>query len=188
MRLYHRLLRGAILLLVAVVIRPLFCEVDGFIVPSCLPSPAAPIVGIHIDSTNPRRHHRSNCNQHCRCSNLLLNAKKKIQNGEGFSSPETTAEGEMSDTVQQSRRKKDGTIIDDELRSNDTILQEEGIEQAATETIFGFTPSNFDQSKIPVPLWTGLVVFAFSMYVTFYGFYVGIMGFPPDDSPLPRIF
>ena len=43
---------------------------------------------------------------------------------------------------------------------------------------------------IPIPRFTAAVVLMGSLYVTGYGFYVGLMGFPDDDSVLhllPRI-
>ena len=46
---------------------------------------------------------------------------------------------------------------------------------------FGFNPDNFDESKLPIPLFTGLVVMAFSLYMTGYFLYVGLNGFPEDD-------
>lgn len=52
---------------------------------------------------------------------------------------------------------------------------------------FGFNPDNFDQSKLPVPLFTGLIVMAFSLYMTGYFLYVGLHGFPEDDT-FPRPF
>jgi len=44
---------------------------------------------------------------------------------------------------------------------------------------------------IPIPRFTAAVVLMGSLYVTGYGFYVGLMGFPDNDSALhllPRIF
>ena len=52
-----------------------------------------------------------------------------------------------------------------------------------------FTPNNFDSKQLPIPLFTSIVVLLFSLYTTFYGFYVGIYGFSAaDDKGLPRIF
>jgi hypothetical protein len=52
---------------------------------------------------------------------------------------------------------------------------------------FGFNPDNFDKSALPVPLFTGLVIMAFSLYMTGYFLYVGINGFPENDT-FPRPF
>lgn len=52
---------------------------------------------------------------------------------------------------------------------------------------FGFRPEDFDQSKLPVPLFTGLVVMGFSIYTIVYFLWVGLNGFPEDDT-FPRPF
>lgn len=52
---------------------------------------------------------------------------------------------------------------------------------------FGFNAENFDQSALPVPLFTGLLIMVFSLYMTGYFLYVGINGFPGDDT-FPRPF
>lgn len=62
----------------------------------------------------------------------------------------------------------------------DTLVEEDA-------SPFGFTLSNFDESQIPIPLFTAGLILLGSLYVTGYGFYVGINGFP-DDNALPSIF
>lgn len=53
----------------------------------------------------------------------------------------------------------------------------------------GFTPSNFDSTKLSIPLFTSVIVLFFSLYAIFYGIYAGLNGFPAaDESNLPRIF
>lgn len=47
---------------------------------------------------------------------------------------------------------------------------------------FGFNPDRFDQDALPVPLFTGLVIMAFSLYMIGYFLYVGLNGFPEDDT------
>jgi hypothetical protein len=44
------------------------------------------------------------------------------------------------------------------------------------------------EDVLPIPAFTALLVLLGSLYVTFYGIYVGLNGFPDTDSPLPRIF
>jgi hypothetical protein len=44
------------------------------------------------------------------------------------------------------------------------------------------------QQSLPVPVFTGILILMGSLYVTLYGIYVGLYGFPDNDSPLPRIF
>ena len=47
-----------------------------------------------------------------------------------------------------------------------------------------FEPDNLDESQLPIPLFTGLVVFIGSIAFTVYTYYIGIMGFP-DDTLTP---
>jgi hypothetical protein len=51
-----------------------------------------------------------------------------------------------------------------------------------------FTPSNFDDSKLPIPVFTSVLVLLGSLYFIFYGIYVGLYGFPGEDVGLPRPF
>ena len=51
----------------------------------------------------------------------------------------------------------------------------------------GFDAEAFDESKLPLPLFSSVVIFVVSTYLTGYMFYVGIMGFPENEA-VPRIF
>lgn len=50
-----------------------------------------------------------------------------------------------------------------------------------------FDPERMDANMLPIPMFTGIVVLFFSLYVTGYMFYVGINGFSVDN-PLPGVF
>ena len=50
------------------------------------------------------------------------------------------------------------------------------------------TDNNSQQDLLPVPAFTALLILLGNLYVTVYGIYVGLNGFPDDNSPLPRIF
>jgi hypothetical protein len=51
----------------------------------------------------------------------------------------------------------------------------------------GFDADAFDESKLPLPLFSSLVIFVVTTYLTGYMFYIGIMGFPEKEI-VPRIF
>jgi hypothetical protein len=57
--------------------------------------------------------------------------------------------------------------------------------QDPNKSILGFTPSNFDESKLPIPAFTAIFVLVASLYLIGYGFYVGLVGFPEGDFPRP---
>jgi hypothetical protein len=54
-----------------------------------------------------------------------------------------------------------------------------------SNTFGSFNSDNFDESKIPIPLFTAVIFFLGSTYVTFYMLYYGIVGFNPEDGPPP---
>lgn len=69
----------------------------------------------------------------------------------------------------------------DEKEPKRTVQQViEDIEHGQDRTILGFTPENFDQSKLPVPLFTSILILFGSLYLTAYGFYVGLYGLPDN--------
>lgn len=87
------------------------------------------------------------------------------------------SEGDMSDDLLERRLQKDWKA---------TMVERD---DTADTDLLGFTPSNFDDSQIPIPAFTAVLILLGSLYVTGYGFYVGLRGFPADDTGgLPRIF
>lgn len=80
---------------------------------------------------------------------------------------EGKTEGDVSENLLEERLQKDLNAMferDDDKSAN----------------FIGFTPSNFDGSQIPIPLFTAALILLGSLYLTWYGFYVGLNGFPPD--------
>jgi len=75
-----------------------------------------------------------------------------------------------------------------ELLSEEDKLQMQLNATMEDPSYLGFTPSNFDSTALPIPLFTSIIVLFFSLYATFYGIYVGLNGFPAEESSLPRIF
>lgn len=80
--------------------------------------------------------------------------------------------------------------LDDFLVKEKEELQQE-LDMMLTKTPpkrgLGFNPDNFDQSALPVPLFTGLVIMGLSLYMTCYFLYAGLYGFPENDT-FPRPF
>jgi hypothetical protein len=96
---------------------------------------------------------------------LLLSMRNKDEK-----SAEEKSEADMSEDLLEKRLHLDlNAMVEDE------------------SNLLGFTPSNFDNSQIPIPVFTAVLILLGSLYVTGYGFYVGINGFPVD-SGLPPIF
>ena len=79
--------------------------------------------------------------------------------------------------------------FDESIANEKDELQQELDSMTTTTTSqgFGFNPNKFDQSALPVPLFTGLVIMGFSLYMTGYFLYVGLYGFPANDT-FPRPF
>ena len=53
--------------------------------------------------------------------------------------------------------------------------------------IAGFDEDDFDESKLPLPLFSSVVIFVLTTIVTGYMFWVGIFGFP-ENEVIPRPF
>eukprot|EP00544_Gedaniella_sp_CCMP2646_P000978 CAMPEP_0202508460 /NCGR_PEP_ID=MMETSP1361-20130828/52262_1 /ASSEMBLY_ACC=CAM_ASM_000849 /TAXON_ID=210615 /ORGANISM="Staurosira complex sp., Strain CCMP2646" /LENGTH=109 /DNA_ID=CAMNT_0049142633 /DNA_START=111 /DNA_END=440 /DNA_ORIENTATION=- len=79
--------------------------------------------------------------------------------------------------------------LDEFLAKEKEELQQESdmLTKTPPQQGFGFNPNNFDRSALPVPLFTGLVIMGLSLYMTGYFLYVGLNGFPENDT-FPRPF
>ena len=81
----------------------------------------------------------------------------------------------------------DTTEFDDEYEQKRRQIQNELDAMVEPPKMFStFNPDNFDESKIPIPLFTAMIVFLGSLYVTISMFYYGINGFP-DDPVVPPV-
>ena len=112
--------------------------------------------------------------------------------------------------IQQSSSRNDDDDDDDESK-NDTTTTElqppgEAVPSTNTDDISNFLWSLEEQqrnrggdmnvsgsSDLPLPFFTSVLILFGSLYVTGYGIYVGLYGFPPEGdtsfvSTLPRIF
>jgi hypothetical protein len=66
-----------------------------------------------------------------------------------------------------------------ESSSNEQQLEiDDDIEEDLPMFSFSFNQDNFDQTKVPVPMFTASVILLYSIVVTYYLFDVGINGFP----------
>jgi len=95
----------------------------------------------------------------------------------------------MITLLSATENKESDDLVNNELSEEERLQRDLDLmmnPESKTET-FGFNADNFDQTKLPVPLFTGLVVMAFSLYMIGYFLYVGLNGFPEDDT-LPRPF
>jgi hypothetical protein len=59
--------------------------------------------------------------------------------------------------------------------------------QETSAMFSSFDASRMDSSKIPIPMFTALIVLVLSCAVTFEMFYIGINGFPEGSSPPPMM-
>jgi hypothetical protein len=72
-----------------------------------------------------------------------------------------------------------------------TSNDDEGLsidDNAALTKLLSVMENNAQEDVLPVPAFTALLILFGSLYVTFYGIYFGLNGFPETDFPLPRIF
>jgi hypothetical protein len=99
-------------------------------------------------------------------------------------------------TTALSLTKDDDDIIDEKSLTIDEDQQK--LLQMKIESMMNppqplSTPSSaglfdaFDESKLPLPLFSSIVIFVVTTFLTGYMFYIGIMGFP-ENEVVPRIF
>jgi hypothetical protein len=76
-----------------------------------------------------------------------------------------------------------------ELLTEEQTVQMQLNATVADPSYLGFSPSNFDSTQLPIPLFTSVFVLLFSLYASFYMVFVGLNGFQAaDESGLPRLF
>jgi hypothetical protein len=100
---------------------------------------------------------------------------------------EERSEAEWGDDLLEQRLKRDAAMNDNRPSYNIEYDQDN------KDWWLGMDKTNDkDDMALPVPLFTGIVILLGSLYVTAYGIYVGLYGFPADTgeglSALPRIF
>jgi hypothetical protein len=74
----------------------------------------------------------------------------------------------------------------------DSMMNPQQAKPENSNSLFGggFDAEVFDESKLPLPLFSSIVIFVVSTYLTGCMFYVGIVGFPAaeNNEMVPRIF
>jgi hypothetical protein len=100
---------------------------------------------------------------------------------------EERSEAEWGDDLLEQRLKRDASMNDNRPSFNIEYDQDN------KDWWLGMDKNNDrDDMALPVPLFTGIVILLGSLYVTAYGIYVGLYGFPADTgeglSALPRLF
>lgn len=146
------------------------------------------------DSNQPQRIHPLKTTTGTTAITIIETRNYPYQDSSLFSSDERS-EGEIAEDLLERRWRKDQKQTKQTPYREDDDINNDQKNTNKIDTEIESLPlldfSNFDDSALPVPLFTAVIILLGSLYVTGYGLYVGINGFPTegvDGNLYPRIF
>lgn len=143
----------------------------------------------HVSTKFTVHHHH---HRHDRNRSLIRSLSQNNINNNNNNNDDDDDERKNDTTTRQSQQQQQQQeVLDDELSN---FLWK--IEQQQQQLSSGSNGGGGTSSDLPIPWFTSIVIMIGSLYVTGYGIYVGLYGFPPEGgdntsswaSSLPRIF
>jgi hypothetical protein len=142
-------------------------------------------------SAAPVRYNNNNNRYRC-CGYINTKINLRISNNN-----ENNEEGNYSNTTTSTVVETSNVTVTDSDSEQNDVQNVADDDDDDDEELSNFliqlktnSPSTtfIDDMVVPIPKFTAILILLGSVYVTGYGLYVGLYGFPSDDSIFPRIF